>query len=89
LSGRPTLFPDERYALFLAGWGMLPAAQQRELDTGAMLERLKSAQDLLVVHRTGPAAVNLRRALPRLRDYIEKNFRVVARFGVYRVLRAE
>ncbi|MEE2674115.1 MAG: glycosyltransferase family 39 protein [Myxococcota bacterium] len=89
LSGRPTLFPDERYALFLAGWGMLPAAQQRELDTGAMLERLKNAQDLLVVHRTGPAAVNLRRALPRLRDYIEKNFRVVARFGVYRVLRAE
>ena len=88
LSGRPTLFADHRYALFLAGWGMLPAAQQRELDTAALLARVKNARDLLVVYRMDPTAANLRRALPRLRDYIEKNFRVVAHFGVYRVLRA-
>lgn len=89
LSGRPTLFADHRYALFLAGWGMLPAAQQRELDTAALLARVKNARDLLVVYRMDPTAANLRRALPRLRDYIEKNFRVVAHFGVYRVLRAQ
>jgi hypothetical protein len=88
LSGRRALFADHGYALFLAGWGMLPAAHQRELDTEVMVARVKNARDLLVVYRMDPTAANLRRALPRLRSYIEKNFRVVARFGMYRVLRA-
>ena len=87
LSGRRAFFADHGYALFLAGWGMLPAAHQRDLDTDAMVVRVKNARDLLVVHRVDPTAANLRRALPKLRSYIEKNFRVVARFGVYRVLR--
>ena len=88
-SGRRLLFSDQRYALFLAGWGMLSARDQRGLDTQAMLARVKAEPDLLVVHRIDASASNLRRALPRLRDYIQKNFQVVARFGPYRVLRAQ
>lgn len=87
LSGRALLFPERRYALFLAGWGMLPGAEMRTLDTPAMLTRLRDAREVLVVYRPDPTAANLRRAMPRLRDYVEKNFDLVARFGPYRVLR--
>lgn len=88
LSDRRPLFPDHGYALFLAGWGMLPRPLERELDTEAMVARVKNARDLIVVHRMDPTAANLRRALPRVSGYIEENFRVVARFGVYRALRS-
>jgi len=88
LSGRSRLFSDKRYELFLVGWGMLPVREQRGLDAPAMLARVQAEPDLLVVHRIDASAASLRRALPHLRDYVEKNFQVVARFGPYRVLRA-
>jgi hypothetical protein len=87
LAGRPLLFADYSYALFLAGWGMLPAEQWRELDGPELLARVRRAPELLVIHRSDSSAANLRRVQPRLRDYIEKNFQPVARFGDYRVLR--
>ena len=87
LSGRPRLFGDHGYSLFLAAWGMLPRVHSRELDTEAARARLQQARDVLVVHRVDPTAANLRRALPKLSAVIEREFDVVARFGVYRVLR--
>ncbi len=87
VSDRPRLLEDEVYALFLAGWGMLPASSARELDAPELHRKVAAAKDLLVVHRIDPTAANLRRALPELRALIEERFEPVARFGVYRVLR--
>jgi hypothetical protein len=52
-----------------------------------MLDRLRATPGVLVVHRSDATAVNLGRAVPRIRRFVEQNFRVVAQFGVYRVLR--
>ncbi len=87
LAGRPALFERQRYAFFLAGWGMLPASVLRSLDSEPMLEQLRATPELFVVHRRDATAANLRRGLPRMRRFVERNFEVVASFGVYRVLR--
>jgi len=86
-SGRRNLFEHRAYALFLAGWGMLPRDQRLALDSARTLDVLRRTPDLLVVHQQDATARNLRRALPGIREYVEANFEVVARFGVYRVLR--
>lgn len=87
LAKRPVLYPDHSFALFLAGWGMLSPERQRELDTDPMVARLLAEPDAIVVHRPDPSATRLRRAMPRLREIVERDFRVVERFGPYRVLR--
>lgn len=86
-SGRRDLFEDHAYGFFLAGWGMLGPEQRAALDGPRMLERLQRTPDVFVVHQPDATARNMRRALPRIREYVEENFQVVARFGVYRVLR--
>jgi hypothetical protein len=87
LAERRQLFERESYSLFLAGWGMLSAAALQPLDSEPMLERLRATPEVLIVHRRDATAANLRRALPRIRRFVEQNFEVVARFGVYHVLR--
>jgi hypothetical protein len=87
LAGRPQIFERDSYSFFLAGWGMLPASALRLLDSEPMLELLRTTPDVFVVHRQDATSANLRRALPRIRRFVERNFEVVARFGVYHVLR--
>jgi hypothetical protein len=87
LAGRSELFEQQSYSFFLAGWGMLPRSGLRQLDSEPMLDLLRATPEVLVVHRRDATAANLRRSLPRIRRFVEKNFEVVDRFGVYHVLR--
>jgi hypothetical protein len=84
LANRPGVLDDHRYPVFLVGWGLWPGSA---LDQAAILARVEEHPEVLVVQRAGQAAQRLRGALPRVYEFIEINFRPVARFGGYRVLR--
>ena len=86
LAGRATVFGDEAFAHFLAGWGMLAPAGRRALDASEEVSRLRTEAGVLAIHRADPSATHLRRALPRVREIVERDFRVIERFGPYRVL---
>lgn len=87
-SGRPHLFPDHEFHLFLAGWGLIPKSMLFEVDGAEMLEQLRAEPDAIVVRHGDATSRNLRRAIPRIFGEIERGYRVTERFGPYRVLRS-
>jgi hypothetical protein len=86
LSGRKPLYPDTRAELFWIGWGMLPDPRIRELDVDGMIRRLRQTPETIVIDRSDDSARRLREALPALRKFIDQNYEVRRRIGVYRVL---
>ena len=87
LSERPLLFPTRSGPLVLLALGMLPEAATRELDEAAMLERLQTTAEALVIDDRGPGARRMRAALPRLSDWIDRELTDETTFGSFRVLR--
>lgn len=87
LSGHRHLFPKREPYLFLLGWGMLPAREIEALDVDAMIRRLRSTPDVLVIDRDDDASGRLRAALPTLSAFLSERFAVSATIGGYRVLR--
>ena len=86
LSGRKPLYPEARAELFWIGWGMLPDPRIRELDVEGMVRRLAQTPATIVIDRSDDSARRLREALPALRTFIDQNYEVRERVGVYRVL---
>lgn len=87
LSGRPMLFPERSAPLFLMTLDMLPDAGIEDLDESAMLERLRQAPDVIIIDERGPISKRMRAALPELSSFVDREFRIEARFGPFGVLR--
>ena len=88
-SGRPHLYPDHEFHLFLAGWGLIPGWMATELDTPEMLETLRARPDAIVIHYPDVTLSHLQSTMPRLFDFIRTRYSVVARYGDFRVLKRE
>jgi hypothetical protein len=86
-SGRPHLFPQQEFSLFLAGWGILPEGQTGELDGDEMLRRLRDSRDAILIHHRDATSGRLKAALPRIGAYVNQHFAPVAEFGAFRVFR--
>ncbi|MBW2401119.1 MAG: hypothetical protein JRG80_17960, partial [Deltaproteobacteria bacterium] len=87
-SGREHLFADHALILFLAGWGLLPEADRDIPPTAAMIERLESEPETIIVSRRKNDSVRkFRRRFPELARYIHTNYAVETKISSYRVLR--
>jgi hypothetical protein len=86
LSRRQTLFPERECYLFLAGWGMLPARQLEDLDSAAMIRKLRETPTAIVIDRQDHFSARIRAALPEVSDFVRDNYGVEARVGTYRIL---
>jgi hypothetical protein len=87
-SGREHLFADHALILFLAGWGLLPEGDRDIPSAAAMIERLESEPETIIVSRRKNDSVRkFRRRFPELARYIHSNYAVETRIRSYRVLR--
>lgn len=87
LSGRPNLFPEFTYYLFLFGWNFLPDDYLEHMPGEELIGRLRDADDPVVVDKDDFASANLRRHYPELYRYLEDAFVVDYTVGLYSVLR--
>jgi hypothetical protein len=87
-SGREHLFADHALILFLAGWDLLPEADRDIPSAAALIERLESEPDTIIVSlRKDKSARVFRRRFPDLARYIGENYAVETMISGYRVLR--
>lgn len=86
-TGRPHLFPDQAFYLFLAGWGMLSDALRPEFDSPEMIETLRGTPNAILVWHRDVTADNLREAVPRIAAEVDDSYEITAEIGSFRVLR--
>jgi hypothetical protein len=87
-SGRDHLFSDHALILFLAGWGLLPETDRDVPAPTAMIERLDSEPNTIIVSRRKDKSVReFRKRFPELFRYISDHYAVETAIGDYRVLR--
>jgi 4-amino-4-deoxy-L-arabinose transferase-like glycosyltransferase len=87
-SGRDHLFADHALILFLAGWNLLSEIDRDIPSPSAMIERLASEPNTIIISRRKDKSVrDFRRRFRELARYISEHYAVETTIGDYRVLR--
>lgn len=87
VSRRDTLFPERECYLFLIGWGLYPSDQIQKLNVNAMIRRLRERPDAILIDREDEHSGRLRASMPALGGFIDREYEVEARIGLYTILR--